>query len=183
MLPALLAKPLVLTVFAVAAFGLYMSNATPPTASLAGDVGVADVDACAAVREHALWVVPNLDASGFPHATTDPVEHYRLTRAGEVEAFVAIDWVNRNAYCLPLDPATPYTVSFDMTTRAYNALATELANVITTGHLSDQKVVNGFHVSTGTAVTRPDGTDDWDYKVTLGKWAAGKIAQAQEAGA
>lgn len=161
--------------FLVAIAGL-MATADRPL-DLFSDVGVDRDDACAVIERDGAGAIQRLDASGFPHATDAAYEVYRLTRTGTIEAAIALDWQNQNAYCIPLDTAQPYTVSFDTNEAGYRALVEELTSVVETGALSDHKVANGVDILTWTSVTAPDGSHDYSYRFQLATWAAGKVAR------
>lgn len=165
-------------VLGVAAFGLYTSVEDMP-ASIATDVGRTDEDACAALRANADWAVARLEASGFPHATGQNVETYRLVRTdtNTVEAAITIHWIDRAAYCAPFDTNSPYTVSFDMNAKAYNALVHELTSVLTTGEMSSDKVTSGGYIVWGTSITNAEGSPNNAYRVELAKWAAGMLVR------
>ena len=156
---------------------MYVQSSGGLPLSLATDVGVTDVDACTAVAEYGPMVVPRLEESGFPHATTEPVERYRLTRGGEVEAAIEIRWIEQNAYCVPLDADLPYTISFDMNPGAYSSLVHELTSVLSTGKPSSDAWKNRISILTGTDVVDAQGESKFGYKAELAAWAAGLRAR------
>lgn len=147
--------------------------------SLGTDIGMTQEDICSTIEANAGQVVQRLDATSFPHASADPVERYRLTSGGDVKAHVQVDWFNGNAYCVPLDPSEPYTLSFDMTPTAYQRLTTELRSVVLHGHTTGSPGAYGV-IAWGTDVTRPGGAHDRAYRVELASWAAGRAAHPEE---
>lgn len=165
----------VLVVVLAAAF---LNSSTP--ASLAGDVGLRDEDVCAAVAaQPGTDALDRLAATGFPRATIDDVEIYRLLHAGVPQAAVQLDWSTRTATCLPLDQAPPWiSAELDLDGAAYGALVEELKHVIETGHPSGHVAGNAWAVWWGGRdgihiPTNPDYENK--YRWELAKWAAGLL--------
>ena len=170
---------LIPAVIAIAAAGFVMSGGVP--LSLASDVGLGDQDVCSAVNAYGPVAVERLEATGFPHATAEWRERYRLTRVDEVKAFVEIDWSNKHAFCVPLDPTLPYTASFDMNAAAYSRLVGELRSVISTGELTGG--IGGYTlIVLGTDVATPTDAHDHAYERRLAVWATGQLAAREASG-
>lgn len=167
---------LAIVLIGAAAIGL---NAGP--LSLATDVGHTDEDVCQAVTDHAAYSLDRLDATGFPRASTSTREIYQLTRNGEVEARILIDWGARTAECLPLDGESAHTASLDMTGGAYQTLVDALKHVLATGEAPTEA---GFWKAVGlwwgTSVSIPENPDYAPaYTQKVYKWAAGTLASGE----
>lgn len=176
MLPLL--RVIVPAFLVLAAVGVLFGDGSP--LSLAADLGYSQEDACRIIQDAGPDAVRRLEETGFPRPTDYPVERYRLSQArtGEAKAIIEIDWGTNHARCLPLDPATPVTVSVDMNDRAYRDLVEELRSVVTTGQHSGDwpKYVR---VLLYTSIQLPEGGSEWAYKARLAKWAAGQAGGPQ----
>lgn len=173
-------KLVIVAFFGLCVIGALFADGAP--LSLATDVGVTDEDACSAVQTAGPEAIQRLEASGFPHPTSDHIETYRLTLTStrEVKAIVQIDWANNFAHCLPISTETPFTVSIDMQEKAYSRLVQELRSVLETGE-GTGKWGNYGTIIQFTDVTLPDGSSNWKYRASLAWWAAGFAKGSTEA--
>lgn len=169
--------PRVLEVVLLAGVGLVLVATFAPSdpLSLATDVGVRDEDACEAVRLAGPAAVERLESSGFPHATLDPVEVYRLVHAGRIEAAVRIDWTGRSAGCV----ASTHELSaaeIHLEDAAYRVLVGELQHVLETGAPSKHPG-NAWTLFWGSDVRVPSNPSYSDrYELELARWSAGRLA-------
>lgn len=142
--------------------------------SLATDVGLDDTTVCNTVATNGQSAVERLEASGFPHATLDPVEMYALQERDEVKASVRIDWAARQASCTTSGAPS---ATFVMTPRAYGVVVGELRTVLETGHTSGHVGGNAIVAWWGTEVHIPSNPAyESKYERTLAAWAAGRLA-------
>ena len=146
--------------------------------SLATDVGYTDTDVCDALDAQGPAAILHLEETMFPHATTRPVEVYRLLREGEAMAAVRIDWPTRTATCLPLDEPMPTTVDIAMSKDAYGVLVRELRSVIATGSFESPSIASMARIAWGTSTTvhAAEG-EGGSYKWALAKWVAGILGR------
>lgn len=146
--------------------------------SLATDVGLTDEEVCSAVQTEGHHAVRRLKESGFPKASTSPVEIYRLTREGTPEAAVRIDWQNMVAECMPLTYTGPVTADLQMSNGAYRVVVGELRSILTTGTTSGGVLGDQIAVWWGTSIHIPENEAYGPtYKTTVAKWAAGRLAE------
>lgn len=165
---------LVLVLLVVAAIGITISGAP---LSLATDIGVTDQDICDALDKDGAHAVQRLQHTGFPHASLDDVERYRLTRSGTPEAAIEIDWKAGTATCLPNTYNGPVTAELQLSERAYRVAVGELIHVVQTGDLAKGGWGNRLALLFGSDISIP-GNPDYEptYKRTLAQWAAGQLA-------
>lgn len=157
--------------------GLALSSQSAPL-SLASDVGLTEAEVCDAVSATGQQSVQRLLEAGFPHASLDQVETYRLVRMGVVEAVVQIDWTLQAAHCLPLDYDGPATAELHMKPAAYAALVGELKSVLDSGTVS-WSVGNWFALTMGSSVIIPQNPEyEAEYERRVALWAAGCLAGA-----
>lgn len=147
--------------------------------SLATDIGSTDVELCETIQTYGNAAVSRLEATRFPHASDELVEIYRLAQDREVKSVVMIDWLNREAQCVPIDQPGPWTATLVMTERAYSALIGELRNVMTTGGLSGHVLGNYWAIWYGTDVMiHEDPGANSRYEWSLAAWGAGRLTGA-----
>lgn len=153
--------------------------------SLATDVGLDDETVCDAVAATpGQSAVERLEATGFPHASADAREVYDLRKDGTREAIVLINWDSQTAACLPLDYKGPVTATAELDARAYGVLTSEIRHVLETGTLSGHTWGNRWALVWGTSIDLPQNpTGEWNYRLTLAKWTAGRLVAAGDGGA
>lgn len=139
--------------------------------SLATDVGITDQELCTLLDQHGRTAVQRLEASGFPHATKNQREVYRLLNDGRTEAVLLVDWGQQRAECLPLTYAGVVDVEVRMTPKAYAAFVGEIRSVIREGSISLHPG-NLLPVWVGTDVVIPGGVGNL-YELKAAAWAAG----------
>lgn len=151
-------------------------TARSSTMSLATDLGYDDATLCSTLDAFGKEAVARLEAAGFPHATRQSVEVYRLLQGDTVEAVLRIDWLAQTASCLPLDHAGAVSADVRMTPKAYAALVGELQGVIATGDLG-VRPGNLIPIWQGTDVTIPSAPASGNaYELQVALWSAGILA-------
>lgn len=153
--------------------GWFLSASYAP-ASLISDAGLDETHVCNAISAQGGDALRKLEASGFPHATGDPVEVYELRREGVREAIIRLDWARGKADCLPAEYAGGVTASLWLSDKAYAVTVGELRHVLEHGDLSGHALGNFMAIWLHSEISIPsDPGSEGRYVWRLAKWAAG----------